>query len=77
MEKIQKKMTDRDEEQTSDGKVGSEEFTNLQKKVEKLENSVGNIINKIDAVLVKLEDMERAKSRRREAAGKMIDDKSG
>ena len=79
VEKIQKKMSDKDqgEDQGNDGKVGSEEFTNLQKKVERLENSVGNIVNKIDAVLLKLEDMERAKSKRREAAGRMIADKSG
>jgi len=38
-----------------------------------MENSIGSIVTKIDAVLVKLEAMERAKTRRRETMGKLLD----
>jgi polycystin 2 len=50
-----------------------EEFTLLQRRVDRMENSIGSIVNKIDAVLVKLEAMERAKARRRETMGKLLD----
>jgi len=38
-----------------------------------MEHSIGSIVSKIDAVLVKLETMERAKAKRRETMGKLLD----
>jgi polycystin 2 len=38
-----------------------------------MEHSIGSIVSKIDAVLVKLEAMERAKAKRRETMGKLLD----
>ena len=51
----------------------SEEFTLLQRRVDRMEHSIGSIVSKIDAVLVKLEAMERAKAKRRETMGKLLD----
>jgi len=51
----------------------SEEFILLQRRVDRMENSIGSIVSKIDAVLVKLEAMERAKTRRRETMSKLLD----
>lgn len=55
------------------GGASSEEFMLLQRRVDRMENSVGSIVTKIDSVLVKLEAMERAKTRRRETMGKLLD----
>jgi len=55
------------------GGASSEEFTLLQRRVDRMENSIGSIVTKIDAVLVKLEAMERAKTRRRETMSKLLD----
>jgi len=41
--------------------------------VDRMEHSIGSIVSKIDAVLVKLEAMERAKLKRRETMGKLLD----
>ena len=38
-----------------------------------MEHSVGSIVSKIDAVIVKLEAMERAKIKRRETMAKLLD----
>ena len=38
-----------------------------------MEHSVGSIVSKIDAVIVKLEAMERAKVKRRETMAKLLD----
>lgn len=38
-----------------------------------MEHSIGSIVSKIDAVLVKLEAMEKAKLKRRETMGKLLD----
>lgn len=38
-----------------------------------MEHSIGSIVSKIDAVLVKLEAMEKAKLKRRETMGKILD----
>ena len=54
--------------------VESEEFILLQRRVDRMENSIGNIVSKIDAVFFKLEAMERAKAKRREIIGKLLDD---
>ena len=53
--------------------VSYEEFTVLSRRVDRMEHSIGSIVSKIDAVLVKLEAMERAKTRRRETMGKILD----
>jgi len=57
----------------SGGGVPSEEFTLLQRRVDRMEHSIGSIVSKIDAVLIKLEAMERAKAKRRETMGKLLD----
>lgn len=38
-----------------------------------MEHSIGSIVSKIDAVIVKLEIMERAKLKRREVLGRLLD----
>lgn len=38
-----------------------------------MEHSIGSIVSKIDAVIVKLEVMERAKMRRRDVLGRILD----
>jgi len=53
--------------------VSYDEFTVLSRRVDRMEHSIGSIVSKIDAVLVKLEAMERAKSRRRETMSKLLD----
>lgn len=53
--------------------VSFEEFTVLARRVDRMEHSIGSIVSKIDAVLVKLEAMERAKSKRRETMSKILD----
>ncbi|PVD39586.1 hypothetical protein C0Q70_02221 [Pomacea canaliculata] len=57
---------------TSSG-VSYEEFTVLSRRVDRMEHSIGSIVSKIDAVLVKLEAMEKAKLKRRETMGKILD----
>jgi len=57
---------------TSNG-VSYEEFTVLSRRVDRMEHSIGSIVSKIDAVLVKLEAMEKAKLKRRETMGKILD----
>ena len=53
--------------------VQYEEFTVLSRRVDRMEHSIGSIVSKIDAVLVKLEAMEKAKLKRRETMGKILD----
>jgi polycystin 2 len=53
--------------------VSYEEFVVLSRRVDRMEHSIGSIVSKIDAVLVKLEAMERAKLKRRETMGKLLD----
>lgn len=45
----------------------------LSRRVDRMEHSIGSIVSKIDAVLVKLEAMEKAKLKRRETMGKILD----
>lgn len=45
----------------------------LSRRVDRMEHSIGSIVSKIDAVLVKLEAMEKAKLKRRETMGKLLD----
>lgn len=41
--------------------------------MDRMEHSIGSIVSKIDAVIVKLEAMERAKLKRRDLLGRMLD----
>ena len=38
-----------------------------------MEQSIGSIVSKIDAVLIKLDSMEKTKGKRKETLGKMMD----
>lgn len=55
------------------GGVSYEEFNVLSRRVDRMEHSIGSIVSKIDAVLVKLEAMEKAKLKRRETMAKLLD----
>ncbi|PAA75824.1 hypothetical protein BOX15_Mlig005060g3, partial [Macrostomum lignano] len=57
--------------------VSPAEFQVLVKRVDRVEMSIGDIVQKIDSVLLKLELMERAKLRRREAMTRVLDALSG
>lgn len=50
-----------------------EEFTVLSRRVDRVEHSIGSIVSKIDAVLLKLEAMDKAKIKRRETMTKLLD----
>ena len=41
--------------------------------MDRMEHSIGSIVSKIDAVLVKLEAMEKAKLKRRETMARLLD----
>uniref|UniRef100_A0A8C9XK35 Polycystin-2 n=1 Tax=Sander lucioperca TaxID=283035 RepID=A0A8C9XK35_SANLU len=58
---------------SSSGGVSYEEFQVLVRRVDRMEHSIGSIVSKIDAVIVKLETMERAKLKRRDVLGKLLD----
>lgn len=53
--------------------VSFKEFRILNDRVDQMENSIGNIIAKIDSVLNKFEQTEKAKFMRREAMSKIMD----
>lgn len=53
--------------------VSFEEFNVLSRRVDRMEHSIGSIVSKIDAVLAKLEAMEKAKIKRRETMGMILD----
>ena len=53
--------------------VAYEEFTVLSRRVDRMEHSIGSIVSKIDAVLVKLNAMEKEKMKRKETIGKALD----
>jgi len=55
------------------GGVSYEEFTVLSRRVDRVEHSIGSIVSKIDAVLLKLEAMDKAKIKRRETMTKLLD----
>ena len=44
--------------------VPYEEYAVLARRVDRMEHSIGSIVSKIDAVLIKLDTMEKAKTRR-------------
>ena len=48
-------------------------YFSLSRRVDRMEHSIGSIVSKIDAVLVKLEAMEKAKLKRRETMAKLLD----
>ncbi|KAH8033188.1 hypothetical protein HPB51_008073 [Rhipicephalus microplus] len=56
-----------------DGGISSEELTILTRRVDRMEHSIGSIVSKIDAVLVKMETMEKAKANRRDNMSKILD----
>uniref|UniRef100_A0A8C7P287 Polycystin-2 n=1 Tax=Oncorhynchus mykiss TaxID=8022 RepID=A0A8C7P287_ONCMY len=58
---------------SSSGGVPYEEFQVLVRRVDRMEHSIGSIVSKIDAVIVKLEAMERAKLKRRDVLGKLLE----
>ena len=45
----------------------------LTRRVERMERSVGSIVTKIDAVIVKLEGMEKNKAKKREAMTRILE----
>jgi len=53
--------------------INHEEFGMLQKRVERMEGVIGNIVAKIDKVLIKLESMEKTKSKKKQNLGKLFD----
>ncbi|XP_048364710.1 polycystin-2 [Sphaerodactylus townsendi] len=53
--------------------VSFEEFQVLVRRVDRMEHSIGSIVSKIDAVIVKLEAMERVKLKRRDVLGRLLD----
>ncbi|KAM5271785.1 polycystin-2 [Ctenodactylus gundi] len=53
--------------------VSYEEFQVLVRRVDRMEHSIGSIVSKIDAVIVKLEIMERTRLKRREVLGRLLD----
>ncbi|XP_013778837.1 polycystin-2-like [Limulus polyphemus] len=55
------------------GGVAPDEFNVLSRRVDRMEHSIGSIVSKIDAVLVKMNAMERAKAKRRENVNKILD----
>lgn len=64
---------DSDDESSEDGTVPYEEFSVLNKRVDRLEHSIGSIVSKIDSVLLKLEAMDKAKVKRRETMNRLLD----
>ncbi|XP_030046524.1 polycystin-2 [Microcaecilia unicolor] len=58
---------------SSSSGVSYEEFQLLVRRVDRMEHSIGSIVSKIDAVIVKLETMERAKLKRRDVLGRLLD----
>ncbi|KAM6972276.1 polycystin-2 isoform 2-T2 [Aplochiton taeniatus] len=58
---------------SSSGGVSYEEFQVLVRRVDRMEHSIGSIVSKIDAVIVKLETMERVKLKRRDVLGRLLD----
>lgn len=55
------------------GGVSLDEYNVLSRRVDRMEHSIGSIVSKIDAVLVKMNAMERSKAKRRENVSKILD----
>ena len=45
----------------------------LNRRLDRLEHSIGSIVSKIDAALLKLDSMEKNKNKRKEAMSKILD----
>ncbi|XP_061888926.1 polycystin-2 [Entelurus aequoreus] len=58
---------------SSSGGVSYEEFQVLVRRVDRMEHSIGSIVSKIDAVIVKLETMERVTHKRRDVLGRLFE----
>ncbi|XP_077381298.1 polycystin-2 [Festucalex cinctus] len=58
---------------SSSGGVSYEEFQVLVRRVDRMEHSIGSIVSKIDAVIVKLEAMERVTVKRRDVLGRLFE----
>ncbi|KAJ8281443.1 hypothetical protein GJAV_G00067760 [Gymnothorax javanicus] len=58
---------------SSSGGVGYEEFQVLVRRVDRMEHSIGSVVSKMDAVMVKLEAMERVRLKRKEVLGRLLD----
>jgi len=54
------------------GGVAYEEFTVLSRRVDRVEHSIGTIVHKVDSVLLKLEMLDKGKSKRRETITKLL-----
>jgi polycystin 2 len=73
------KMSFDDDESDDEGEksvisgVSMDEFQVLVRRVDRMEHSIGSIVSKIDAVLVKLEAMEKARKGRKESMTKILD----
>jgi polycystin 2 len=52
--------------------VSFDEFSQLQSRVNRMEHSIGSIVTKIDAMLIKLDGMEKSKDKKRETMSKML-----
>jgi len=61
---------------SADG-VSKDEFQVLNRRVDKMEGSIGSILSKIDGVLEKLVSMEKVKTKRRETMNKLLQTISG
>ncbi|XP_022247733.1 polycystin-2-like, partial [Limulus polyphemus] len=49
------------------------EYNVLSQRVDRMEHSIGSIVSKVDAVLMKMNGMEQAKAKRRENVSKILD----
>ncbi|XP_076368473.1 polycystin-2-like [Tachypleus tridentatus] len=55
------------------GGVALEEYNALSQKVDRMEYSIGSIVSKVDAVLMKMNAMEQVKAKRQENISKILD----
>ena len=53
--------------------VSHEEFSLLQRRVDRMEHSIGSVVSKIDAILVKLEGLEKLKTSRKDPMTRLLD----
>lgn len=58
---------------SSSSGVSYEEFQVMARRVDRIEHSIGSIVSKIDAVIVKLQTMERAEIKRKEVLARLLD----
>jgi polycystin 2 len=69
----QAELEAREEADRKANNVSHPEFKILTMRVDTMESSIGNIVNRIDSVLSKLESIERTKLKRRENMAKILD----